>query len=75
MLARKASDAAMNNTENPIPGEMRSTPSMMGPNKPAAAADPAVLKFASPKKRADSFFGNQVGEQSPAASGKGGRTK
>ncbi len=59
MLARKASDAATNNTGNPIPGAICSTPSMRGPNRPAAAAEPAVLKFASPKKRADSAFGTR----------------
>lgn len=39
----------MNNNENPAPGDIRSAPSISGPNKPAAAAEPAVLKFANPK--------------------------
>ena len=58
-LVRNATDAKINKTENPIPGDTRSTPSTMGPNKPAAAAEPAVLKFASPKNRADRSFGTR----------------
>jgi len=68
-LVIKASAATKNKTENPIAGETRSTPSIRGPNKPAIAAEPAVLKFASPKKRADSFLGTRsaISAQLPPA--------
>jgi hypothetical protein len=69
VLVRKATDARINKTENPLPGHTRSTPSTIGPNKPAAAAAPAVLKFASPKKRADRSPGTRsaIGAQLPPA--------
>ena len=58
-LKRKENDASTNRTGYPAPGEMRSAPSIMGPNKPANAAEPAVLKFASPKNWAERSFGTR----------------
>lgn len=48
-LVRNATAAKRNKTENPAPVHRPSAQSITGPNKPAAAAEPAVLKFASPK--------------------------
>jgi len=58
-LKRKANDAITNRTEYPAPGEIRSAQSITGPNKPANAAEPAVLRLASPKNCAERSFGTR----------------